>query len=445
MAYRTPGTGLIYGPLFQIGGINLVATFNTLIYIHSIQIIYRTGNLVSKKFAILYALTLIAYIPFCIFFHETSSDLLMTYFLTLWFYRYNKIQSQNFSKKDICIITVISIGLIAIRPNMQLVIMFSLPILITLNKKKRFGAALNWTSIYFLGTIGAILTLSTHNYIRYKSFSVSRGGNLFLPAYKLYTTGELFKNSKGESTNKLLNLINDDLLTTSLYKEFSITLEQFKTSKNTRMFWDLAYLSDNKLGWESNYAIVRETGIESIKTAPIHYLLRSLSDLFKIISFGYYPKQPEGGIYIKPEPLKKNKTLSEGQLIPYSNMWWLSSTPKSQPPSSIKVNNLRKRAEKLMNYYPIASPIAKLPTIPIDKVYGVISVIFYCLFVSFIFTLGRKNVSFISIAIFIFINLFLVACGIEPNVQYRIPYDFIVIFYVLFYLTVIKKRFYAKK
>ena len=451
MCYRTFGTGFFFGIIFSIGGVKLTYFVMYILFVSSVLLYYNIGHFISKSFARVFSIVMLAYLPYGILFHEISSDILCTYFLVVWVYYYLRIYHTDKKSISIAVLSFVSILLIAFRPSFQMLLLFAIPIFIYFFQKERYPLkqSLGKAGLFSFPILIFIISISVHNYLRYDSFTVSRGSNLFLPAYKLYTDGILFNNKDGKATREIINHIENKILKVEPYKTYNISINTFINSGNTRMYWDLAYLSDSVYGWNSDYRKIREMSIESIRYNFVPYMKYSLRDMKYLVFRGYFPHPMQNAPFMKEYTKPDITKLTEGQLIPYSHQWWMENSPDNKPSTELEKKKLYDSAKELLSGFYVNSlnPFF-FNIIPIKTINMLFHIMIALMLVFSIFLIRHNGFGYIPLMLFILLNLVIIAFGLEPTPQYRLCYDFIFILYSLLGIKLFMNRigaFEAKK
>jgi hypothetical protein len=427
MVYRTPFTGFFWGPLFSLGIPSISYFVMGVFQVLLIPMFYIIGSLYGKTISRLFSIIMTLYLSGIIFMHEISSDSLFYFFLVLWITLLICFL-DSFSIKKAIIIGFITFLLVLIRPSAQsLILIIALPVIL-------YGFNIKRITPYAIFGVTLIILMniySFHNYIRFNNYAVSRGSNLFMPAYKAFLQDKIMNSENGEYSTILSESIEDNLLRKEPYLTYNITIDQFFTSANHRMYWDLAGLSDRSWGWEDNYTHIRMAAIESVQKHPFVFISSSMQNFKNILTQKYIPS-PSARVSSLPLKIEKieDEPLTEGELIPRSNTWWLATSPDNNTINIEDENNLILKYNQLVQNFP-----DKLPDDTHYNIFVQIASFFPTILLLIIFStalfLDIKSMQSRFTLFFLFIGIINVAIPamlLEPTIQYRLPFDFIFIF-----------------
>ncbi len=84
-------------------------------------------------------------------------------------------------------------------------------------------------------------------------------------------TDRIVRPTNGPASAKLAALVQRDLLPEEPYRSYGIELDDFFADPSPRMIVDLTSLSNRLWGWKSDAGILRDVGVEAVRTHPGTY------------------------------------------------------------------------------------------------------------------------------------------------------------------------------
>lgn len=442
--YRMPIAPLFYGCLLKAGGVLLVSIISEILALILIPIIYIISSKFDKLTARIATVLFIFMFPYQIQFHQISSDALFSFNIILFFlvliYGISNTNELLDNKKNVthkkifywAILGILTATATLTRPS-GLVLIITLPVIFFL--KLRLKEILKLVGVYSLALFILLGSFIGYKAIRFNDFSLARGTNYreFMRIYNI-NNPPLLNPDNGPNSKKLVSYIEKFLLTTDLYKKYNITLDKILNYKpNRRFFEDIVVLVDRVEGWNSNYKLLRNTAIESIKTNLKSYLLNYTKDIIKL-ALAKPPVAKNPTPYdnivvindIDKEDPNKLPTPDSGELIPYSYIWWDLSRPDSTLPTEKEINEFNYQYKKIANELDNVTSEAKF-TIYLEKIWDniYIPILFFWVF-GFYGIYRLKGPKRILIILLILIPIFLITGTLygEPlYVRYRLPVD----------------------
>jgi len=369
-------------------------------------------------------------IPFHIQFHQIGSDALFSWFIILFFLslkyalEYKNIWSW-------AVLGIISSFTILTRPSGLVIIATFLAVFLL---KLKFKKILKLAGIYLLCMIVILGSFVIYKGVRFNDYTISRGSN-YTAFMRVYTLQEsLFSAENGPNSKKLVSIIEEELLDTELYRKYDITLEKILNYQPSRRFLgDIIVSVDRTEGWDSQYALLEKVAFESIRANTLSYLKHYLKDIILLTTIeqtiAELPSPKDTKIYLNdieniskedlPEP-------TEGELIPYSNIWWMLSSPDNELPIQSEVDNFNEKYEKIASDVEDAqgSPgMVRIIEIIWDSVK--IPIFYFWVFGIMGIIFSRKNKRILLIYIFVISAIIIVGTLYAAHVytRYRLPLD----------------------
>ena len=182
-----------------------------------------------------------------------------------------------------------------------------------------------------------LLAWSVHNGVRFDSWGLARGGNAIVPFYRAFITDHIVSPENGEQSRRLAAAMQRHLLTREPYRSYGVTLDELFEQGSFRVHEDLYLLSDQVFGWDDDYRVLRDAGIEGVRANPGTYargVARTVWDelakaQFRVVSSkrdaSAGPSEPNdrrvGG--------KRLPAPTEGEPIPAGQVVWISRPDQS--------------------------------------------------------------------------------------------------------------------
>jgi len=351
LTYFTPIAPFFYGLLLQAGGTLAVSIAAEILLLSLIPAIYLLALSWGKNAARVATILFVLMIPFHIQFHQINSDALFSWFIIIFFLSL-KYALEHKNIKSWTVLGIISALTVLTRPSgLAIIISFLAVFFLKLDFKK----VLKILAVYFMCIVILIGPFILYKGIRLNDYTLSRGSN-YLAFTRIYSLQEpLLSPENGPNSKKLVSIIEDEILNTELYKKYDITLDKILNYQpNRRFLHDIIVSVDRVESWDSQYELLEKVAFESIKSNPFSYFKNYFKDLIKIItveqSIPESPVPTDTKLYlIKIDNIDKNNLPepTEGELIPYSNTWWMLSNPDNELPSQSELNYFNEKYEEI--------------------------------------------------------------------------------------------------
>jgi hypothetical protein len=333
MVGRTPGTPLVTGLTLELGGVAVEALM-ALLFVASVLAWTAAAAVFDRRAAALVAAVLLLYPGYGALFHQFSSDALSAAGFALWSLFAVRVLLRP-STLRFAILGAGLVALVLIRPGNQVLLALALmPLVLGAGFRVRLARA-----AAFVGVPVVLLgLLSVHNAVRYDDFTVARGTSIAIPFFRAFADDKIVSPENGSASRRLARTVDSRLLTEEPYRSYGIDLEEFFSSGSNRMAEDVASLTDRDFGWDSDYAILRDAGLEAVQKHPVEYARGVLRTVWQLLRSPVYVTPTEGSSEIRgggePETIVVDGRIlpkpSEDELIPasYQNLW--TSTPDNR-------------------------------------------------------------------------------------------------------------------
>ena len=336
MLGRTPGTPLVTGLVLEAGPV-AVEVLMAVLFIASVVAWTLAGAAFGRRVSVLVAALLLLYPGYGAVFHEFSSDALSAAGFAFWGLAAVRVSLRP-SVARFALLGLGVVALVLIRPGNQVLLAFGLaPLVLGGLWRARLAR-----SAAFLGVaIGLLAVWATNNAVRYDDFAVARGTNIVLPYFRTFSEERIVSPENGPASRRLARAVQTHLLNEEPYRSYGVGLDAFFSSGSDRMLEDSASLTDRVFGWDSDYAILREVGLEAVRKHPRAYASGVAHTLWRLLRSPAYitphARSASSGdtsgagevetIVVNGRKLPKP---SEGELIPGSRQGLWTSTPDNR-------------------------------------------------------------------------------------------------------------------
>jgi hypothetical protein len=215
------------------------------------------------------------------------------------------------------------------RPGNAVLIAFVLfPLVVRGTWKER----VSWAGVFLAAAVVPLTAWSVHNGVRFGEYTLARGGNAVIPFYRAFITDRIVSPENGASSRRLARAVEQHLLTREPYRSYGVTLDDVFTSGSFRIHEDLYLVSDQFFGWDTDYEVLRDAGLEAVREHPLTYTGAVLDTIWQQLSEPFYrvvsaEVEGSGGggrgetIVVDGKRLPKP---TEGQPIPGGQVVWIS-------------------------------------------------------------------------------------------------------------------------
>jgi hypothetical protein len=175
---------------------------------------------------------------------------------------------------------------------------------------------------------------------RFGEYTLARGGNAVIPFYRAFITDHIVEPGNGDASLKLAAAMRTHLLTREPYRSYGVTLDELFSRGSFRVHEDLYLLSDQVFGWDDDYAVLREAGVEAVGQHPGAYASGVAETVWEELGGKAYFRQGASGetknASRTPESKLQRVTgagrlppTTEGEPIPAGQVVWISRPDQS--------------------------------------------------------------------------------------------------------------------
>ena len=326
MLFRTPLTPVVTGLSLDVFGGALSEPVAALLYACSIVAWSAAALVFGPRVALATAAALLVYPGYALMFHELASETVFAAAFALWALLLTRA-SVHPSLARFALVGL-GIALLALaRPGNAVLLVFALfPLTLRADWRTRVG----WAAAVTAAAVLPLAAWAAHNGMRFDTYTLARGGNAIIPFYRAFITDRIVSPENGDASRRLADAVERQLLTREPYRSYGVTLDEVFESGSFRIHEDLYLLSDQAFGWDSDYEILREAGVEAVKANPGAYASGVLDTIWSQLWKPYYGAVSRGG----RSPAREAGTTvpggprlpepTEGEPIPAGQVVWIS-------------------------------------------------------------------------------------------------------------------------
>jgi Dolichyl-phosphate-mannose-protein mannosyltransferase len=325
MLFRTPATPLVLGPALDVAGGFFAEPLMAVLFAASVVAWSAAARTFGVRTALLVALALLVYPAYGLMFHELSSEPVFAAAFALWAYLVTRTAQDPTVGRFVGV--GLGVALLAfVRPGNALLLVFAVFAFFLAGSWRR---RTKWAAAFLIAGVLPLAGWAVLNGVRFGDYSLARGGNAVIPFYRAFITDRIVSPQNGPSSRRLAAAIRAHLLTRDPYKAYHVTLHEVFASGSFRIHEDLYVLSDRVFGWDTNYSILREAGVEAVKKHPGAYTSGVLETIWQQLSKSYFrapPTQP-APVRAQPQTHASGNRLpppTEGQPVPAGQNVWIS-------------------------------------------------------------------------------------------------------------------------
>jgi len=271
-AFRGPIPPLFHGSALSINVLVDVVGL-TVLAVLAVPMVFLTVIPWGYKAAIVSASLYLLDLPMQLLYHEVSSEAFSTLFTIAAFLALRYCLQTPRTLSWALLGVAIGLGTLSRPANLGFLVLAAgiLVCQIPLNRK------------FWLGLVTVVVALVTispwiiYRGLRYNMWMFSRGGN-FGEFFEVYDD-ELILPGNGPATDKLVNLLSENLLSQPGYQAAHVSLARllradgnpgYRTSvySANEYVWDIVYTVDKYDGWDSSYKILSDAAYEGVQAHP---------------------------------------------------------------------------------------------------------------------------------------------------------------------------------
>ena len=330
MLFRTPVTPIVAGLSLDVAGGALAEPIAAVLFAASVVAWSAAGLAFGPRVALATAAALLVYPGYGLMFHELASETVFAAAFAVW----ALLVTRAATTPTVARFALVGLGvavLALVRPGNAVLLAFALfPLFLAGSWRQR----LRWAGAVALAAVLPLAGWTVHNGLRFDTWGLARGGNAIVPFYRAFITDHIVSPENGEASRRLAGAMQQHLLTREPYRSYHVTLEQLFEKGSFRVHEDLYILSDQVFGWNSDYSVLRDAGIEAVRAHPGAYASGVFETTFDELTKAYFRTVPaaDPGGKTMPGTAQKVEGLpspSEGEPIPAGQVVWISRPDQS--------------------------------------------------------------------------------------------------------------------
>ncbi len=327
MLFRTPATPIVAGGSLELLGGALAEPVCAVLFALSVVSWSAAAHAFGPRVALLTAVALLVYPGYGLMFHELASETTFAASFALW----ALLVVRAAFRPSVARFALVGLGialLALVRPgNAVLLAFIALPFVVAGAWRDR----VRWAGALALAAVLPLAAWTLHNGLRLDTWALARGGNAIVPFYRAFITDNIVSPANGEESRRLAAAMQRRLLTRDPYRSYGVTLDELFREGSFRVHEDLYILSDQVFGWNSDYRVLRDAGVEGVRAHPGTYASGVLGTIWDELAKAQFraegaspapnesPRGTTGGL---PPP-------TEGEPIPAGQVVWISRPDQS--------------------------------------------------------------------------------------------------------------------
>ena len=328
LLFRTPVTPIVAGGALDLFDGALAEPLMALLFAGSIVAWSAAARYFGARVALAVAISLLVYPAYGLMFHELSSEPVFAASFALW----ALLVARAASRPSVAGFAFAGLGvalLALVRPGNAVLIVFAL---FPLALRGSFRNRLAWAASFAAAAVIPLVGWSLVNGVRFDEYGPARGGNAVIPFYRAFITDRIVSPENGDASRRLADAVERHLLTREPYRSYGVTLDDVFERGSFRIHEDLYLLSDEVFGWDTDYSVLRDAGIEAVRAHPRAYASGVAKTLWLQLSESFFRDLPETGsesVPAKPETVaiggaQQLPRPTEGEPIPGGQVVWIS-------------------------------------------------------------------------------------------------------------------------
>jgi hypothetical protein len=324
LLFRTPLTPVVAGLSLDAFGGALAEPVLAVLFAGSVVAWSVAARYFGAWAAVATAVALLVYPAYGLLFHEISSEPVMAAAFALWALLLTRAAARPSTWRFA--VAGLGVALLALtRPgNAVLILLAVFPFFLRGELRTR----LVWAAAFAGAAVLPLAGWAVNNGVRYDEWALARGGNAIIPFYRAFITDRIVSPKNGDASRRLADAVERHLVTREPYRSYRVTTKEVFESGSFRIHEDLYVLSDQVFGWDTDYSVLRDAGVEGVRANPGTYAkgvaktvwLQLSESLFR--ETGRAPPPSEANTAErKPNGLP---TPTEGQPIPGGQVVWIS-------------------------------------------------------------------------------------------------------------------------
>ena len=282
--FRTPIAPIVTGIPMWIGGARLTEIVFAFLYALSILGWAWAVLPISRSVAIATACVLLVTPTYAALFHEVSSDPVFAFLFAWW----AGAVVRGWKTGSTWWLAGVGLGVALLtlcRPAAQVALVAC--VLVPLVARKGAGAMGRGVAVSLAAALVPLGAWALHNAVRYDDFTVARGSKAWVPFFKV--AGQTDP-TNGDASRRLSDAVEREVLPLPPYASRGVDRATYFRGVGNLEVIRLIALSDRVFGWDSDYDVLFDASLETIRADPWPYV-RGVGDTFwQFLSQRYSPE-----------------------------------------------------------------------------------------------------------------------------------------------------------
>lgn len=322
MLFRTPVTPIAAGLALDVAGGFFVEPILAVLYALTIVAWSAVALTFGRRTALATAIALLLYQGYALMFHELASEALFAAAFACFALAVSRAAVEPSARRFA--VAGLAVALTAmVRPgNAVLLAVFLLPFALPGRWRPRLRSAAAFAAAGVL----PLAAWTVHNGLRFDEWALARGGNAIVPFYRAFITDHIIRPGNGAASRRLATAMQRHLLTREPYRSYDVTLDELFRKGSFRAHEDLYLLSDQVFGWNNDYGVLRDAGIEGVQANPGTYARGVLTTIWQELTRAQFRLVDDGTAEPEPPSARGGRLPppGEGQPIPAGQTVWIS-------------------------------------------------------------------------------------------------------------------------
>jgi hypothetical protein len=285
--FRTPIAPLVTGIPMWLGGARLTEIVFAVLYALSILGWAWAVTPISRRAALASALVLLVTPTYAGLFHEVSSDPVFAFLFAWW--AGAVVRAWKTGATSWLVGVGVGVALLTLcRPAAQVALLAC--VLVPLLARRGVRPIAVGVAISLAAALLPLGAWALHNAVRYDDFTVARGSKAWVPFFRV---GGAVDPSNGDASRRLAGAVEREVLPLPPYASRGVDVQTYFRGLGNLEVIRMIALSDRVFGWDSDYDVLFDASLETIRADPWWYV-RGVADTFwQFLSQRYAPEPRE--------------------------------------------------------------------------------------------------------------------------------------------------------
>jgi hypothetical protein len=304
------------------------------LFVTGLVAVHHAAGIAGPVVARCVAVALLLHPGYAALFHQVSSDAVFAVTVALWAAVARHALASGGARAAAAAGVAVFVAYLA-RPQGVLLLGIAL-LLLVLPRSCRARERVLAAAACVAAAAVPLLAWAGWNDARLGTFALTRVSAAQLPLYRSLTLDRTVDPANGPATRRLLALMQSDLVVREPYRAYGVTAREALAAGSDRVWSDLVPLVDRRVGWDDDYRLLRDVGVEAVRAHPGTFARGVAGAVAQQLSGSYAVPAPVAAAGPAPrrgllaarlplEPGSGRPALTEGQPIPAANTGWMLS------------------------------------------------------------------------------------------------------------------------